>query len=109
MLTKPRVWRRVLSHWFGYWCGKHNRPYCCSLWANNDAYTVAYLGQTDHHIADGPCFRRSLSGNGCVQATWGVGKRQAVLDPSWNPTTAEFRKRLILLARPRGFEPLLPP
>jgi len=43
MLTKPRVWRRVLSHWFGYWCGKHNRPYCCPLSANNDAYTVAYL------------------------------------------------------------------
>ena len=43
MLTRPQAWRRVLSHWFGYWCAKHNRPYCCPLWANNDAYTVAYL------------------------------------------------------------------
>ena len=43
MLTKPGMWHRDLSHWFGYWCGKHNRPYCSPLWANNDAYTVAYL------------------------------------------------------------------
>ena len=31
------------------------------------------------------------------------------IGPLPDPTAAEFQKRLILLARPRGFEPLLPP
>jgi hypothetical protein len=43
MLTKLQVWHRVLSQWFGHWCAKHNRPYGCPMWANNDAYTAAYL------------------------------------------------------------------
>jgi hypothetical protein len=43
MFTKPQVWHRVLSHWFGHWCAKHNMPYGCPMWANNNAYTVAYL------------------------------------------------------------------
>jgi hypothetical protein len=43
MLTKLQVWHRVLSRWFGHWCAKHNMPYRCPMWANNDAYTAAYL------------------------------------------------------------------
>lgn len=43
MVSKVRIWRRSLSWDFGSWAGKHNRPYSCPVWADNDAYTQAYL------------------------------------------------------------------
>jgi hypothetical protein len=43
MLARSQTLHRLLSHRFGYWFGKRGGRYSCPLWADKDAYTVAYL------------------------------------------------------------------